>query len=86
MGTNKLMRQSKNYSGPYPDSELSLYYRAIYDIFELLDQIYLQHPPTTIFGKENRWEGIESFYKILAIISKKKKLKIPFIVRNVGNC
>lgn len=81
------MRETKKYRGPYPDPELSLYYRSLTDMYELLGQIYLQYPPLTIFGKEERWDGILRFYQIMAIISKRKSgIQIPFINRNIGNC
>lgn len=77
----------RKYLGPYPDSELSLYARSLYGVFELLEQIHFQYPPLTLYGKELRWDGIVEYYRAMCLISRRKpgQVNIPFIVRKPGN-
>ena len=81
------MKPRRGYSGPFPDMEISLYHRSIHGVYELLEQIYMQYPPLTVYGKEQRWDGIVEFYRAMSLISRKKpgQISIPFICRKVGN-
>lgn len=81
------MRPRKSYSGPFPDPEISLFFRSLYGVYELLEQIYMHYPPLTLYGKEQRWDGIVEYYRVLSLISRKKpgQVNVPFICRKVGN-
>ena len=77
----------KGYHGPYPDMELSLYARSQHGVLDLLEQIYLQYPPLTIYGKNQRWEGIHEYYRALTLISKRKpgECAMFYVCRHEGN-
>jgi hypothetical protein len=81
------MKPRRAYRGPYPDTEMSLYLRSIHGVFELLEQIYIQYPPLTIYGKNERWYGIVEFYRTICLISRSKpgQINVPFVCRKVGN-
>lgn len=81
------MKPRRSYRGPYPDMEISLYFRSLHGVIELLEQIYMQYPPLTVYGKEQRWDGIAEYYRAICLISRKKpgQINVPFVCRKVGN-